>query len=160
MTQNISLETLTSGMSLFLLHIKMTFQSAVVWTELFYSTSLYYPQYKSWHSPSESWCLYIHIHRDMTNSISLKCLATVHASNILKLTFISPILMYQKVQEKETNFCSIIHVISIPSTLGANGRLLCKLKQSLRFHKMHRISWQAEDYQLFQEGLYSTELDG
>jgi hypothetical protein len=127
-------------MSLSLLHIKMTFQSAIMRKGLFYSTSLYYPKHKSWHSPSESWCLYIHIHRDTTNGISLKCFAAVHASNILKLTFISPVLMYQKVEEKETKFCSIFHVISIPSSLGANGRLLCKWKQCFRFHKMHRIS--------------------
>lgn len=70
MLQNISVETLTSSMSLSLLHIKITFQSQVMWKGLFYSTSLYYSKYKSWHSPSESWCLYIHIHRDTTNGIS------------------------------------------------------------------------------------------
>jgi hypothetical protein len=146
MLQNISLETLTSGMSLSLLHIKITFQSAIMWTGLFYSTSLYYPKHKSWHSPSESWCLYIHIHRDMTNGIPLKCFAAVHANNVLKSTFTSTILMHQKVQEKKSNFCSIIYVISVPSSLRANGRLLYKWKQSFRFHKMHRISWLAEDY--------------
>jgi len=146
MLQNISGETLTSGsMPLSLLHIKMAFQSQITWKGLFYSTSLYYPKYKSWHSPSESWCLYIHIRRDTTNSSSLTCFATVHTSNVLKLTSISAILMYQKVQEKVSIFCSI-HVISIFSSLEASGRLLCKWKQSFRCHKMHRISWLAEDY--------------
>ena len=131
-------------MSLALLHTKMTFQSGIVWIGLFYSTSLYYPKYKSWNSPSESWCLYMYIHRNPNNGISLKCFAAVHANNVLKLTFISAIIIYLNVQENISIFCSILHVISIPSSPGESGRLLCKWKQSFRFHKMHRISWLAE----------------
>jgi len=70
---------------------------------------------------------------------SLTYFATVHTNNVLKLTSISAILMYQKVQEKVSIFCSI-HVISIPSSLEASDRLLCKWKQSFRCHKIHRIS--------------------